>query len=409
MNRRQRIAREAWRDLRANPQRTALMAAGITAGIAVLSAVIVAGQGTRASIMERVARHGMDMLMVRAGGDVQVFAPTADRGIAALSAEDARAIESSIRNVRLVSETQNQRDIDVVYRENATTTRVFGVGPDWPEIRRWTVVEGEFLDDDDMASLARIAILGHGVAARLFPEGGAIGETIRVNGDPYTVKGVFASMGTNAGGDDWDDRIVIPVTTSARRLLGRPYMEQIVLQVRDARRTAETAEEVRILLRERHRIAAGAPDDFFVREPDDVQEAALETSGTLTALLIAISVVALLAGGLVITNVMLLSVSQRTHEIGLRRAVGARREDIQRQFLFDAILVTALGAIAGVVLGLLASWGLAAAGVAAARVTWLPFAVALTAAAVVGWVAGTVPARRAAAVEPATALAERRL
>lgn len=409
MSRWQRTAKEAWRDLKANPQRTALMAAGITAGVAVLSAVIVAGQGTRASIMERVARHGMDMLMVRAGGDVQVFAPTADRGIAALSAEDARAIESSIRNVRLVSETQNQRGIDVVYRDLATTTRVFGVGPDWPQIRRWTVVEGGFLDDDDMASLARVAILGHGVAARLFPEGGAIGQTIRVNGDPYTVKGVFGSMGTNAGGDDWDDRIVIPVTTSARRLFGRAYMEQIVMQVRDARRTAETAEEVRSLLRERHRIAAGAPDDFFVREPDDVQEAALETSGTLTAMLLAISFVALLAGGLVIANVMLLSVSQRTHEIGLRRAVGARREDIQRQFLFDAILVTTLGAVAGVVVGILGSWGLAAAGVAAARLTWLPFGVALAAAAAVGLLAGTIPARRAAAVEPAAALAERRL
>jgi putative ABC transport system permease protein len=407
MSRSRRIAREAWRDLTANRQRTLLMAAGVVIGVAVLAVVVVAAQGARARIMDLVAKHGMDMLMVRAGGDVQVFAPQADRGLASLTEDDARAIATSIPDVRMVSVVQNQRGLEVVFQDRAVTTRAFGVGPDWAQIRRWSITDGEFIGEDDMAGMNRVALLGARVARELFPDGGAVGQVIRVNNDPYTVKGVFIEMGASAGGDDWDDRIVVPATTSARRLFGRPYLEQIVMQVGNPRRVAETAEEVRLLLRERHRIAPGAPDDFFVREPEDVQEAALATSATLTALLIAIAAIALLAGGLVITNVMLLAVSQRTHEIGLRRALGARADDIRRQFLLDAVFVTLLGGAIGAALGIVAAQVLAASGMLDARITWLPFVIALGAAAAIGILAGLGPARRAAAVQPAVALRER--
>lgn len=409
MSRWQRIAREARRDLKSHPTRTTLMASGVAVGVAVLAAVIVAGQGAQAQIMELVAKHGMDMLMVRAGGDVQIFAPRADRGIAALTEEDARAIETSIPGVRMVSVVQNQRGLSAVYRDRAVTTRVFGVGPDWARIRRWRVAEGEFITGLDMAELRRVALLGDHVARELFPDGGAVGQTIRLENDPYTVKGVFHPMGTNAAGDNWDDRIVVPGTTSARRLFGRPYHEQIVMQVDAPARIAQTAEEVRLLLRERHRIGAGEPDDFFVREPEDVQDAALETSTTLTALLIAIALVALVAGGVVIANLMLLSVNQRVHEIGLRRALGARADDILRQFLFDALFVTLLGAAVGLVLGVVATQALAAAGVVSARITLLPFALAAGTAGAIGMLAGVGPARRAAAMNPAVALRERRM
>jgi len=308
MSRLPRIAFDAATSIAANRSRTLLMMAGLAVGVAVLTAVIIVGQGTRERIMGLVSKHGLDMLMVRAGGEVQVFAPRADRGLAVLFPEDARAIEAEIPGALLVSTVQNQRGIDVVNGDRSVTTRAFGVEADWMEIRRWGMAEGEFLSTDDLAAQARVVMLGARVARELFLEGGAVGSTVRVANDPYTVKGLFIEMGASAGGDDWDDRIVMPATTSSRRLLGRPYLEQIVIRVADARRMPETAERVRELLRVRHNIGPGEADDFFVREPEDVENAALDTSSTLSALLLALSIIGLVTGGIVIMNLMLLGV-----------------------------------------------------------------------------------------------------
>jgi len=409
MSRTTRLVRDVTATLRANAQRSALMMAGMAVAVAVLSTVIIIGQGTRAEILETVRKHGLDMVMVRAGGDVQVFAPRADRGLASLLDEDAQAIRNSVPHVTLVSPVQNQRGITVVAGDRSAVTRAFGVGADWMEIRRWGVEDGDFLSREDEAGMARVAVLGAGVARALFPDGGAVGSTLRVNGDPYTVKGVFVEMGASAGGDDWDDRIVIPYTTASRRLLNRPYLEQIVLRVSDARLVDATAEEIRTLLRVRHSIAPGAPDDFFVREPEDVEGAALETSTTLTALLVGIALVALLAGGIVIMNLMLLAVAQRTHEIGLRRAVGARRGDITTQFLVESLLVALGGGVLGIALALVATAVIQAMALAPVAITPLPFVAALAACTLLGVSFGLPPARRAAAVDPATSLRERRL
>jgi putative ABC transport system permease protein len=405
MSRSQRIAREVLVSLSAQRQRVFLMMLGLAVGVAVLSAVIVIGQGTRERIMGLVERHGLDMVMVRAGGDVQVFAPQADRGLASLVESDAAAIATEVPYVQRVSGVQNGRGISVVYEDRSVVTRGFGVGPDWLEIRRWALAEGEFLSESDMAAMSRVVMLGLKVAEALFPEGGALGRTVRVNNDPYVVKGVFGYMGTDAAGlDDWDDRIVVPLTTSARRLLNRPYLEQIILRVDNPQRVPETAERIRELLAVRHGIAPGQPDDFFVREPEDVEGAAMETASTLSALLLATSVVSLLVGGLVIMNLMLASVAQRAREIGLRRAMGARGSDIARQFLFESLFVSIGGGAVGVAVGVAVAVALGAAGVASSNVTWVPFAVALLACVVVGLVFGIHPARKAAHVDPVVSL-----
>ena len=197
------------------------------------------------------------MIMIRAGGEVQVFAPNADRGLSVLFAEDALAIEREIPGVQMVSPVQNQRGITVVARDRSVVTRAFGVDSDWMTIRRWGVAEGEFISDADIAGASRVVLLAAKVARELFPEGGALGETVRINNDPYVVKGLFIEMGTDAGGDDWDNRVVVPYTTSTRRLFNRPSLEQIVLRVTDASRVAETAERVRALMRVRHQIGQG--------------------------------------------------------------------------------------------------------------------------------------------------------
>ena len=405
MSRSQRIVRDVLVSLAAQRSRVLLMMLGLSVAVAVLSAVIVIGQGTRERILGLVERHGLDMVMVRAGGDVQVFAPQSDRGLASLLEGDARAIAAEVPYVELVSGVQNARGITVVYEERSVVTRGFGVEPDWIEIRRWALAEGEFISDSDMATMSRVVMLGLKVARALFPEGGAVGRTVRVNNDPYVVKGVFGEMGMDAAGiDDWDHRIVVPLTTSARRLLNRPYFEQIVVRVADVRSVPQTAERIRELLAVRHGIAPGQPHDFFVREADDVEGAALDTASTLSALLLGVSIVALVAGGLVIMNLMVASVSQRTREIGLRRAMGARASDISRQFLCESLFVAVTGGAVGVVGGTAIAATLGAAGIASSRVTWVPFAVALVACSAIGLVFGIYPARKAARVDPAASL-----
>lgn len=405
MSRSQRISRDVLASLSAQRSRVLLMMSGLTVAVALLSAVIVIGEGTREWIMGLVEKHGLDMLMVRAGGEVQVFAPQADRGLASLVEGDARAIETEVPYVEKVSGVQNQRGMTVVYEDRSVITRGFGVGPDWLEIRRWALAEGEFISEPDMASMARVVMLGVKVARALFPEGGAVGRTVRVNNDPYAVKGVFGEMGMDAAGiDDWDHRIVVPLTTSTRRLFNRPYYEQIVIRVADARRVPETARRVRELLAVRHGIAPGQPDNFFVREPEDVEGAALETASTLSALLVAIAIAALVVGGLVIMNLMLASVSQRSREIGLRRAMGARASDITRQFLLESLFVSLGGGAVGLAVGIAVAAALGVAGVASSRVTWVPFAVALAACTVIGLAFGILPARRAARVDPVVSL-----
>ena len=405
MSRSQRIARDVFVSLLAYKPRALLMVLSLAVGVAVLSAVIVIGQGTREEIMGLVRNHGLDLLMVRAGGDVQIFAPQADRGLASLVEADARAVEAEIPNVEMVSVVQNQRGINVVYEDRAVVTRAFGVEPDWMEIRRRYIAQGEFVSESDIGAMARVVMLGTKVARQLFPEGGAVGSIVRVANDPYTVTGVFAELGTDAAGiSDWDDRIVVPFTTSSRRLFNRPYLEQIVIRVGDAGRLPDTAERVRALLRVRHSIGVGEQDDFFVREPEDVEGAALETSSTLLALWIATSLVGLITGGLVIMNLMLTAVSQRSREIGLRRALGARASDITRQFLLESLFVTLAGGLVGVGAGVTFATGLAAAGITSSRVTWVPFAVALVLCAVIGLAFGVQAARRAARIDPAATL-----
>jgi len=409
MNRTFRLLRQAVDALLSHRQRSFLMMLGLIVGIAALTTVICLGEGTRARVMDMVAKQGWDLIMVRAGAARQVFAPTADRTIASLVEADAQAIQNTIGNIRYVSAVQNQRGWEVVFGNASVKTRIFGVGPDWHYIRRRPVERGEFITDADVVNMSKVAVLGFRTAKVLFGGDNPVGQTIRIGKEAFLVKGVFVEAGITPGGDDWDDRIVIPLTTASRRLFGRVYLEQIVIQVRDARALPRTVEQVQQLLRERHQIRSAAEDDFFVRGPEDVKEAALSTSSTLTTLLIALAAIALLAGGVVIMNLMLISVSQRIHEIGLRRAVGARRRDILAQFFFETLCVALAGGALGGALGVAVATLLGWAGVAANRITWIPFAAAIAACALVALVFGLYPARKASRMDPAAALRKQAL
>jgi putative ABC transport system permease protein len=385
------------------------MMLGLVIGVASLTVVICIGQGTRAKVMQMVAKQGWDLIMVRAGAAKQVFAPTTDRTIASLAEADAQAIEAELGNIRYVSSVQNERGWETIYGDKSVKTRIFGVGPTWHHIRHRPVERGEFLSQADLVNMSKVAILGSRTANTLFGDANPVGQTVRIGSEAFQVKGVFEESGVAPGGEDWDDRVVIPFTTSSKRLFGRLYLEQIVVQVRDPRKLPQTAERIRQLLRERHQIRAGAEDDFFVREPTDVKEAALKTSSTLTTLLLATSGIALLVGGIVIMNLMLIAVSQRGHEIGLRRTVGARRKDILGQFLLEALGVALVGGLLGAVVGAGIAAFLTWRGVAVSQITWIPFLIALITCGSVAVVFGLYPARKAARVDPVAALREKRM
>ena len=404
-----RLGQEACAALLANRLRTSLMMLGLVIGVSSLTAVICIGQGTRAKVMHMVAKQGWDLIMVRAGSAKQVLAPTTDRTIASLVEADAQAIEAELGNIRYVSAVQAQRGWEVIAGDKSVKTRVFGVGPTWHHIRHRPAERGEFLSQADVVNMSKVAILGWRTAKMLFGEANPVGQTIRIGTEAFQVKGVFEEAGVTPGGDDWDDRVVIPFTTSSKRLFGRLYLEQIVVQVRDPKKLPQTAERIRQLLRERHQIRAGAEDDFFVREPEDVKEAGLKTSSTLTTLLLVTSGIALLVGGIVIMNLMLIAVSQRSHEIGLRRTVGARRKDILGQFFLEALGVALVGGLLGAAGGAGIASFLAWRGVAVSQITWIPFVIALATCGSVAVVFGLYPARKAARVDPVVALREKKM
>ena len=402
MTRWTRIVREAYLALVSNRLRSMLMMLSIVIGVGTLAAVMFIGQGTREHALELVARHGLDMIMVRPGGTEQIFAPETDRTVVALSTEDTEAVASSIVNVQRTSSVQNERDWDVVYGDQTIRQRIFAVEPEWAAVRRRGGFRyGEMFSEANLLRADRVCVLGSMTAETLFGDENPVGQTVRIGNDPYQVVGVFNTIGTSsAGSTDWDFRIVIPLTTAAKRLFGRLYLEQIIVQVSSIEQLVATAEEIRGLLRQRHGIAPGAPDDFFVREPEDVEEAALDTSDTLSNLLLATSAIALLVGGLVIMNIMLLSVSERVQEIGLRRASGARQGDILAQFLIETLIVTLAGGVVGLIVGVAAASLLSDL----VKIGWSPILVALVACAAVAMLSGIYPARKAAAVDPIVAL-----
>lgn len=401
-----RILREAGASLSAHPLRTALMMLGVVVGSGALAAGLSVGQGTREHLIGLVAKHGLDMIMIRPGGTKQVFAAARDTQVSSLREEDGRAVEAGIPGIRRVALVQNERGWETAVRDKSVKVRIFGVSPVWQSIRRRDgLAAGAPLAEEDEVHANKVCVLGHTTAKTLFPGEDPIGQSVRIGNDPFRVKGVFKEIGPAASGnEDWDDRIVIPFATSSKRLFKRPHLEQVVIQVDDPARLPAIAERVRALMRERHGIAAGGDDDFFVREPADLKEAALSTSSTLTGLLVGLSATALLVGGLVIMNLLLLSVAQRAREIGLRRAVGARRGDILAQFLAEALGVCLAGGLVGLALGAAAAPLLSPH----SRVDWLPAAAAIGAGILVALVFGLHPARRAAALEPAAALSGRR-
>jgi macrolide transport system ATP-binding/permease protein len=367
---------------------------GIIIGVGAVIAMLALGDGSKAQVLARIEAMGTDLLLVRPGArNVR----TRDES-AALIEEDVEAI-ADLPNVR-ESVGEHARGISVRYGENDYTTMGTGATANYARSRNWATERGTFFSEADVKSVAPVAVLGHTVLANLFPGGeDPIGRHILINNIPFQVIGVLSAKGANSSGTDMDDTILMPLSTARMRLFGRNYVRVITVQVADMDRVAETEAAIGALLTARHRKV-----DFQIRNNASLLEAASETQNTMTLLLGSIAAISLLVGGIGVMNIMLVSVTERIREIGIRMATGARMLHILLQFMTEALVVCSVGGAIGVAGGLAAAWLAARLG-SPVVFSLPPVVLAFGSAFLIGLLFGFLPARRAARMDPVTALA----
>jgi len=383
-----------------NRLRVFIMMLGMTVGVASLTMMICVSKGAYEEVMDTVNRQGSDLLQVRPGTDVHTGLPSGSREVVSLVEEDADAILQHVGNIVAASPVKDRKEIEVKCRDQFTLTRIFGITPVWYQIRDFDPSRGEFISEEDLSFSARVCLIGQTVKQNLFGDTDPIGQTIQIQDVPFTVKGELQWKGISSAGRDRDDRIVVPITTYTRRLFRDIHLTQIVITVQNTDEMVTTAEDVRAVLRERHRIAPGEPDDFAMRTPQDLIDLAYESSRSLINLLTGIAGFSLLVAGIVIMNIMLASVAARKNEIGIRRALGARKNDILHQFMMECLLISIIGGILGIILGFGGSFLLSSINVAASKVSLTALAASFASCGLIAIVFGIYPAKKAANQSP---------
>jgi len=394
--------RQAVRALLANRVRTALSMLGILIGVAAVVAMLALGSGAQQSIESRLASMGSNLLVVRPGSR-QIRGVALEAGaVTRLTLEDARQIRESIPTVTKVAPSVNGRG-QVSFANKNWNTQIHGATPDYATMRASVPIVGRFFTEGEERMRARLAVLGQTVVAELFGEANPVGETITINRVPFQVIGVLPPKGATTWRDQ-DDVVVIPLSTAMRRLLGKDYADSIDVEVTEASQLEATEEAISELMVRRHRLPPSRQDTFDIRNMAELQAALSETNRTMAWLLASIAAISLLVGGIGIMNIMLVSVTERTREIGLRKAVGARRRDILAQFLIEAMVVSLAGGLAGSVLGWSITLAMATlAGWATALSVWSTL-LAVGFSAGVGVIFGLWPAQKAASLNPIDAL-----
>jgi len=397
-----RVLRVAFKELGRNKLRTFLMMIGIVIGITALTLIVSAGLGARQKVMERVRKFGFDSIMIWAGGP-EVVPPNTGAPATTMTLEDAQALKQSIRSVADVAPL-HRAQADVKYQDKSVTTMIFACTPTLGPLWDLDVVQGDFITDDDMTGLARVGAIAPTVRRELFGSSNPIGQQVRIGNVSFEIKGIMRAKGVSPRGGDMDDRIYVPLSTYMIRLANVDYIEAIRVQFKSPDNIKAAIPEITSLLRERHHLAAGLPDDFSIVTPTEITEVAQKVLGTFNILLVLVAGISLIAGGVVVANIMLISVNERRREIGLRQAMGARSRDIMTQFLLEATFVTLAGGIAGVVIGIAGSQLLGAITKMPVAISWESIVLGLVFSSLVGIVAGLQPAKKAAALQPIEAL-----
>jgi putative ABC transport system permease protein len=391
----------AWRALGRHRMRTALTMLGISIGIAAVVTMVSIGQGAKLVVLERLASVGDNMLFVEAGNR-QVQGVTTSKET--MMYEDVVAIRKECPAVAHASPHVNFR-AQVASGGRNWNTQIRGIDPDYQIIRQWPIVDGEFLQPDAFPSLAKVAVLGQAVVKELFSAATSpVGQTIRVGGTPFKVVGVLAPKGGGLMGEDQDDLILIPWTTAQRKMLGIKYIKDMYISAVTRDSIDAAKEQITAVMRLRHHLMPEQPDDFSIRDYTEIADQVNETNRQLTLLLSSVASIALLVGGINIMTIMLVSVTERTREIGVRMAVGARSWQVRLQFLLEAVLLTLAGGLAGVGLGVGAAFLTADAMEMRAVVSPPTVGVGLGISTVVGLLFGYWPALRASRLQPIEAL-----
>jgi len=384
----------AWRSLRVNLFRTSLTLLGIIIGVAAVVAMLAVGEGSRQKVLDRISSFGTNLMLIRPGA-----AGMRNSGdIATLVPEDAEAIKA-LPNIETALPERNGR-ATVRFGNIDYQTSVQGTGAEFPSARDWPVAEGVFFTADDVKHYAAIMVLGKTVAKTLFPDGrNPIGKYVLMRNVPFLVIGVMSEKGASPFGSDQDDVIFVPITTGLVRLFGKSYLSSITVKVSDTTDIQGTQASIEALLKARHRT-----EDFSVRNMASYLQAAMETQDTFTLLLGTVAAISLLVGGIGVMNIMLVSVVERTREIGIRMATGARMRDILLQFNIEAAVVCAAGGVLGIVVGVGAGMVLRYSGMSVIF-SVAPAVLAFVCASATGLIFGYLPARKAARLDPVIALA----
>jgi putative ABC transport system permease protein len=400
--------RIALRSLRVNKLRSALTMLGIVIGVGAVIAMVAIGSGAANRISEQIASIGSNLIMVLPGSATSGGMRMGHGSRLTLTEEDARAIALQVPGV--VTAGGNMRgSAQVVFGNQNWSTIIQGTTPDYLEIRDWDLADGKFFTDEDLDGSTKVAVLGQTVKENLFGDGDAIGQIVRIRKVPFTVIGILSRKGQTTWGQDQDDTVIIPLSTAKKRVLGVSQANAraigvISIKVESAEVIPDVQQQVVDLLRQRHRLQPYQEDDFDVRNLADAFAAQEASARTMTLLLGAIASVSLLVGGIGIMNIMLVSVTERTREIGLRMAVGARSRDILGQFLIEAVTLALIGGILGVILGVGGSALIAMLANWSTLITPGSIAMAFGSAAFIGIFFGYYPAHKAAFLDPIEAL-----
>lgn len=389
--------------LRANALRSILTMLGIIIGVGAVIAMVSLGMGMRAKVQSSIAGLGSNLLIVTPGATTPSGVRLAAGSTTTLTHKDAQSIGREIKGASLVAPSVN-RQFQMVYGNKNWTTNVQGTVPEYLEVRNFAVGEGLFFQSQDVDARARVAVIGQTVAENLFGDFSPVGQTMRINKAPFRVVGVLEKKGQSAGGQDQDDLVLIPLTTAQERLLGITWVHSISVQVEEADALNQVQEDIMTLLRSRHRLQPGMADDFTVRNLAAVMATAEETTQTITLLLGNIAAISLLVGGIGIMNIMLVSVTERTREIGIRKALGATYANILLQFLIEAMVIGITGGTLGILLGIGASYGISLFLGWNTVVSMSSVVLAFGFSVFIGLFFGIYPARKAALLDPIEAL-----